>query len=127
MTRPPLGDIKPGDPVIITDPDRPRSITNGHVVKVARVWITMASGTPENPGRSYRMKRDNQSENTGYGYGGCRFATPEQHAWDQQFSAASAFLRGHGIRFDFGSEWGQPYRQIQLAAILRSATEETTR
>jgi hypothetical protein len=120
--RPLLGDIKPGDPVIVTDPDRNGSKAAAHVVKAARVWIEIkADDSP----RKWRMRRDTQNENTGFGFGGHRFATTAQHAWDQRFEEAHAYLTELGIKFRPGSLWSASEKRIQLADLIRATTEET--
>jgi hypothetical protein len=124
VTRPSLPKLNPGDPVIITDPDHPGSKAEGHVVKAARVWVTIATGTPDNPGREYRMTLNGQSENTGYGYGGLRFATPEQHAYDTALHEAKRALSEAGIGLRYGSPWRDGVRLMALAEFIR--THETS-
>lgn len=119
--RPALGDLKPGEPVIVIDARSREPEIRAHVVKAARVWIEIkADDSP----RTWRMRRDTQNENTGYGYGGNRFATVEQRAWDRRFAAADAYLTELGITFRSGALWGAPEKRVQLADMIR-ATEET--
>lgn len=119
-----LGDIQPGDPVIITDPNRKGVRIDGRVLKVARVWITLqAAGY----GRTWRMRRDTQSESTGYGWGGLRFVTAEQDAWNQRYEEADAYLAELGIEFRSGRLWSAPEKRIQLADMIRAATEGTVK
>jgi len=120
--RPLLGDIKPGDLVLVTDPDRSGSKTAAHVVKAARVWIEIkADDSP----RKWRMRRDTQNENTGFGYGGHRFVTAEQRTWDQRLEEADAYLAELGIGFRPGRLWSASEKRIQLADMIRATTEET--
>lgn len=115
--RPELGDVKPGDPVIITDPDRRGAQTSAHIVKASRVWIEIqADDSP----RRWRMRRDTQNENTGFGYGGHRFVTVEQHAWDQRLNQADAYLTELGIEFRPGRLWSASEKRIQLADMIRA-------
>lgn len=118
--RPELGDIKVGDPVIITSRGYRQETVEAHVFKAARVWITLQeSNQPESRTRMWRMRRDTQDENTGYGCAPS-FATLEQHAWDQRAEVARQFLREQGISIDFTSQWYKPERRIQLADIIRA-------
>lgn len=123
--RPDLGDIKPGDPVIVTDPDRAgrqtERQTRAHVVKASRVWIEIKADDSQ---RTWRMRRDTQNENTGFGYGGHQFVTAEQHAWDQRLAEADAYLTELGIEFRPGRLWSATEKRIQLADMIRTATEE---
>lgn len=119
-----LGDIQPGDPVIVIDPNRRGAQTSAHVVKAARVWIEIkADDSP----RKWRMRRDTQNENTGYGYGGHRFVTAEQDAWNQRYEEADAYLAELGIEFRSGRLWSAPEKRIQLADMIRAATEGTVK
>ena len=123
--RPDLGILNPGDPVVITDPDRRQNRrTEGFVVKAARVWVTIADGIPDD-GRAYRrewrMRRDTQTENTGFGHGGRRFATVEQDDWDQELADADRYLSEQGIALRGSSPWREPHRRRQLADLIRSA------
>lgn len=124
--RPELGDVKPGDPVIVTDPSiRFRDPeTRAHVVRASRVWIEIkADDSP----RTWRMRRDTQNENTGVGYGGHRFATVEQHAWGERLNQANTYLAELGIEFRPGCLWGASEKRIQLADMIRAATERPPR
>lgn len=122
MTRPQLGPLKPGDPVIVTNPDRPRSEPmQAHVVKAARVWIDLRETDQVGSfARTWRMRRDTQNEATGYGHGGQRFATPDQYDWDRRLADADAFLREQGIELRIGGAWREPHRRLQLAELLRT-------
>lgn len=123
MPRPELGPIAAGDPVVITDPDRRDAEQSGFVVKVARVWITVGLGSPDDGHSSrmtYRMRRDSQSQATGFGHGGHRFATPEQHAWDQRLKAANRYLREQGVDLRSDSPWRSDERRLILANLLRA-------
>jgi hypothetical protein len=130
MPRPVLDSLRPGDPVIVTDPER-RSAPpmEAHVVKAARVWITIAVGSADD-GQPYRrewkMRRDTQNEANSYGWGGCQFVTPEQHAWDQQADAARRFLAGQGIDLRSDSPWRGGDRLLRLADLLNTITAAPT-
>lgn len=126
MDRPELGQLSLNDPVVIIDPDRRGATAEGFVVKAARVWITVAEGAPDD-GRTWRtewrMRRDTQSQSTGYGHGGRRFATAEQHEWDDRLVEARQFLFEQGVELRMGSEWSSPNRQVQLASLIRAALD----
>lgn len=116
MSRPELGDIQPGDRVIVSDPDRKSYLREGTVVKAARVWITISLEESPTWTREVKMRRDHQNEGRTYGYGGLRFDTPEQRAWDVQDRAAKIFLDGQGIRLEPRSPW---YRdRLTLANLI---------
>jgi len=123
MSRPPLGELKPGDPVIVTI-HRRRTWTEvrAHVVKAAPVWITLEESDSAQPG-VWRMRRSTQS--AGHGPYDSQFVTIEQYVWDQALTDAQTFLREQGITVRHGSRWHSDAGQIRLAAILRTIAEET--
>ncbi len=123
MERPTLGTLKIGDPVIVIDPDARRAEMRefpGEVIKVGRAWVTVRPSW----GGDIRFRMSSQSVEPGYGHGGYRFVTPEQHAYDERMTAARRILSDAGIRFDFDS----PFRdddaaQIVAACVALESTE----
>nr|BEK71358.1 hypothetical protein KPHV_85850 [Kitasatospora purpeofusca] len=118
--RPPLGNIQPGDPVVVIDPDQRGAQTAAHIAKAARVWLEIQA---DDSLRRWRMRRDTQNENTGFGYGGHRFVTVEQHSWDRRFEEATAYLADLGIMFHPGRKWSAPERRIRLADMIRALAD----
>lgn len=100
--RPPLGAVKIGTPVTVTDPNaRANQRTDASIIKASPVWLTIQETdvTGRSP-RTWKMRRDSQNEATGYGHGGCYFRTTEQQAWENATNHAYAYLRDYGIRVD---------------------------
>lgn len=110
--RPPLGDIKVGDKVLVRT-DRPNRDYEGVVIKVARVWITVAR--VGNEWSQDRFRKDTQLTGDAYGLS-TWFETPEQYAWARRESAAYAFLREQKIDV-FTGPWAK--RRLELANIIR--------
>lgn len=116
--RPPLGDIKPGDKIIIF-----RRLVRGgeeiqaEVTKVGRVWITAVKSSGY--GAEYRFRKDDQTDGSKEGYRTV-FRTPEQHAWVQRALAAEEFLKEAGIRVNkFEQEGRYVDNKVTLANIIR--------
>lgn len=129
-TRPQLGRPKPGDPVIVTvNSYRQTRHVDAKITKVGRTWIEMAeTDNVRSQAKTWRMHMESQYETAGPNPRGDSFATPEQHAWDEQRAAADRYLRDQGITLDSGSPWRTPERWFRLAEILRAAepdSEET--
>lgn len=120
--RPSLGDIKPGDPVIVTRRGyRTRTNVEAHVTKTARVWITLQeTNQVASLAKTWRMRRDTQNEGSGSATQDS-FATPEQHAWDQCIDDADRYLREQGIEVRHSSDWYPAHRRMQLADLIRAA------
>ena len=94
--------LKPGDKVFVrrTAQDmRGRSADQWYipaeVVKAARVWITIK--TTDQWLREYRMRRDKQSETSGYGASDRSFVTPEQREYDDRIAEINAVIDAAGV------------------------------
>jgi hypothetical protein len=116
---PPAGDLHPNQEVIVKTGGNhalhnPSRRVAARIETVARVWITIRGES----GRTWRMRRDTQSENTGYGVGGARFRTIEQDQWEAIQRAAFDYLAEQGIEIKPGSRWRG--REVEVAGILRS-------
>lgn len=124
-TRPELGELKVGQTVIVRRSGDLRHVVEegryvkAEVVKANRVWIEIDQIDAPYP-RTWRMRRDTQNEGTGTSYV-ARFATVEQHAWDQRQEAAFSVLRGNGIRIENGSPWRG--REAELADLLTRSVD----
>lgn len=128
--RPKLGELKPGQPVVVRrspNDGRGRKPEDRHipavVTKVARVWATI-EGTGDSQYRPavWRMRLDSQDEGSQYSGMNASFATLEQHAWDETASWARAVLRDNGIDIRMNSPWRG--REIELADIISKMTQE---
>lgn len=135
MERPALGTLRPGDPVVLIDPDHhcyhPGDGTYpASVVKVARVWVTVRRDVG---GAEIKLRMDSQSQETGYGHGGYRFVTPEQRAYDERMRAARQTLTDAGVRLDYHSPFSsddaatlalaERVAQIVAARVVTETTE----
>jgi hypothetical protein len=129
MSRPELGPIAEGDAVFVyqnswSSTRRADSVISAQVVKVARVWIDIASfetrETPNGavPVRTWRMRRDTQCETAGPNPVGARFVTPEQHLYNERLREARGFLRDQGITLKSESPWNSDERLVQLADLI---------
>lgn len=121
-TRPELGELTPGQPVMVRrSPNdmRGRKPEDRYipavVVKAARVWVDL-EGTEEIWKRTWRMRRDTQDEGTQYSVSNARFLTLEQHAWQETRDWALAVLQEHGLTVESRSPWRG--REIELADLL---------
>lgn len=120
--RPEAGELEPGQPVMVR---RDRNDMRGRppeeryipavVVKAARVWIDL-EGMDGSWRRTWRMRRDTQTEGSQYTGSDASFATLEQHAWDEAAHRAANVLRDHGLTVERTSPWRG--REIQLADLL---------
>lgn len=122
---PELGDVSPGDELIVTvDPNarRPRRI-RVRVTKAAPVWIDVEAldGTylPEN---ARRFRRDNQSAKAGAEHWTPHFHTLEQWAYRERQSRTHEYLREVGVQAMPGSRFnGDP---VALANAVRRGLGE---
>lgn len=128
-TRPKLGELEPGQPVMVRrspNDRRGRTAEDRYipavVVKAARIWVDLARAG----GRSetWRMRRDTQDEGTQYSGSNASFATMDQHAWDETLAWARAVLKDHGLTVDPRSSWRG--REIELADILAKVNSHDT-
>lgn len=118
--RPPLGDIKVGDKVIVVRPSpKGRSVVpiEANVAKVARSWIEI-----QRPGFTamvWHMRLDTQDEgNKDYSYYNSRFLTPDQYAWEEKLRKSDATLRDAGISLHSSSPLGGPAERVRLAELV---------
>jgi hypothetical protein len=123
-TRPKLGKLEVGQPVTVCRsnndmqrrPDSERYIP-AVVAKVGRVWVDL-----EKPGseswsiRRWRMRMDDQSEDSAYTGSNASFATLEQHAWDETRNWARGVLAEQGIQIRHDSRWRG--REVELADLI---------
>lgn len=126
MSRPALPALVPGDTVYVmrsSNDMRGRSPSEraieAHVVKVARVWITV-----ETVGRwpiRRRFRLDDQHDGSEYPGSSERFLSPDQLAWEVAEHEAVRYLREQGIELSFSSPWNR--RRAQLAAVIKAATD----
>lgn len=134
-TRPALGELKPGQPVMIRqsyNDTRGRKPEDRYipavVVKASRVWIELVSTDEKRYRMSWRMRRDTQDEATQYPGSNASFATLDQHAWDETWRWARDVLIDHGIELRNRSPWRG--REIEMANLLAKVnlhdTEEGT-
>lgn len=124
--RPELGDLKPGQKVMVRRspndmrrrPDSDRYIP-AVVVKASRVWVDLArsdlSGNQLGH-RTWRMRRDTQDEGTQYSGSNDSFTTMDQHEWDETQHWARGVLRENGIDLRIGSPWNG--REVELADLI---------
>lgn len=131
--RPELGELKPGQPVMVyrssndmrwRKPEE-RAIP-AVVVKAARVWVDLKKPGDDVATWSiyrWRMRRDTQDEGTPYIGSNASFATLEQHAWDETQSWARGYLEENGIRVEHRSKWHG--REVELADIISQGTDRT--
>jgi hypothetical protein len=124
--RPELGDLKPGQKVMVRrSPNDMRHRPDSDwyipavVVKAARVWVDLSrsdlSGNQLGH-RTWRMRRDTQDEATQYSGSNDSFATLDQHEWDETQHWARGVLEDNGIRIDHSSPWRG--RQVELADLI---------
>jgi hypothetical protein len=92
------GELKPelfvavGMEITVFDPDSRWTASSLHtevVTKVARVWITTDKG------RRFRLDRQNEGQD--FGWGGYHFRTAEQYAYEWRIKEAWAVLAEHGL------------------------------
>lgn len=126
MPRPELGELKPGQPVMVRRsanemrrrPPEERYIP-AQVVKASRVWIELkAAETAPDAQRwmTWRMRRDTQNEGTQYSGSDASFATTEQHEWDQTQAWAWGVIKDNGLTVEPRSPWRG--REQELADLL---------
>jgi hypothetical protein len=123
-TRPELGELKPGQKVMVYR--SPNDMRNRKpeekaipavIVKASRVWIEI-----EKPGveswsvNRWRMRRDTQDEGTQFSGSDYRFVTLEQHEWNETRTWALGVLKDHGLSVEPRSRWAG--REAELADIL---------
>jgi len=132
--RPELGELKPGQPVMVyrspndmrrRQPEE-RAIP-AVVVKAARVWVDLQKAgeedLPEWSVNRWRMRRDTQDEATQFSGSNCRFVTLEQHDWEETRRWALGFLRENGIEIRTSGKWHG--REVELADIISAGTDRT--
>lgn len=102
--RPPLPPLAVGDELLVIRSNGGRGRTPepvvGEVVKVGRVWVTVLTGGEQMRGSRYHEQRyriETQRTENGTNYND-RFATREQHAFDEALAAVEAVLRDAGVR-----------------------------
>lgn len=120
-TRPPLGDLKPGDEVFVRrSANDMQGRSNGslyipaRVAKASRVWIEIEV---EGSWKTYRMRRDTQDEATQYSGSNSSFRTPEQKQWEVRQADGRRFLDEQGITLQMRSPWLG--REAELADVIR--------
>lgn len=124
-TRPPLGELKPGQKVMVRRsandmrrrPAEDRYIP-AHVVKVGRVWATIAATEKV---IEWRMRMDVQNEASPYSGSDSSFLTLEQYAWEETRTWALGVLGAMKIDILPGSPWRG--REVELADLLTRATQ----
>ena len=131
--RPELGELKPGQPVVVyRSPNdmrgrKPEDRTiPARIVKANRVWIEIETADyvqSQIGHRTWRMRRDSQNEGTQYSGSNDRFVTVPQHEWEETKYWAYGFLRENGIDLRSGSKWSG--REVELADIISAATDRT--
>lgn len=129
-TRPALGELTPGQPVMVRrsandmrgrkDAERYIPAT---VTKAARVWVDL-EGMEGARKRTWRMRRDTQDEGTQYTGSDASFLTMDQYAWTETRDWALAVLKDHGIDLRSNSPWRG--REIELADILAKVDPHDT-
>jgi hypothetical protein len=132
-TRPELGELKPGQEVIVrrsSNDTRGRDPEENYIpaviTKVARVWIELEKpGVAEWHTRRWRMRRDTQDEGSQYSGSNASFATREQHEWDMTRAWAFGVLRDNGIRLDYDSVWTG--REQELADLISKGEKNDDR
>lgn len=125
QTRPELGDLTPEQPVMVRRspndmrrrPPEDRWIP-ARVVKVGRVWIDL-EGVDDGWPKTWRMRRDTQSEGTQYSGSNASFATLDQHQWDETMAWARSVLKDNGIDLRNDSPWRG--REVELADLVAKA------
>lgn len=127
--RPKLGDLEPGQKVMVRRSSldqRGRKPEDRYVpavvVKAARVWVELKrADLPESAlgHRHWRMRRDTQDEATQYSGSNASFATLDQHEWDKARNWAHGVLQENGIRLDHSSPWRG--REVELADMISHA------
>lgn len=94
MIKPPLGNLKVGDQVVVY---RRTGIVPGEVTKIGRVWVTIAVDVSR---REKRFSLATQVEEHSYG-AGAAFRTADQHEHKQRLQAAWEVLWARGLhRFE---------------------------
>lgn len=127
--RPKLGELKPGQPVMVyRSPNDMRGrkpedrAVPAEVVKAARVWVDLKHAD-QAIGRTWRMRHDTQDEGTRYSGSNARFVTIEQYEWEETRRWALGFLWENGINVQRGSTWDG--REVELADIISAGTDRT--
>lgn len=129
-TRPALGELTVGQPVMVRrSPNDMRGRKGAdryipaRVTKVARVWVTIES-TEDSRYRPavWRMRLDTQDEGTQYSGLNASFLTMDQHAWTETRDWALTVLKDHGIDLRSNSPWRG--REIELADILAKVGQD---
>lgn len=120
MPKPELGKLTVGQRVLVLPEPRNsydvQEPINAEITKVGRAWVEMRPVTGHG---FWRMRIDSQNQATGYGYGGDRFVTPEQHAWERRMRAARKVLSAAGIYPECGSAWLDDERTLALAEFVQ--------
>ena len=131
-TRPELGELTVGQPVMVRRssndmrrrPPEQRYIP-ATVVKVGRVWVTLEGQEPGwRSSRQWRMRLDTQNEASQYSGSNASFLTMDQHAWEETASWAMAVIRDHGLTVESRSPWRG--REIELADLLAKVDPHDT-
>lgn len=124
-TRPELGTLKVGDPVLIIPPHNVYKSAvdpiEATVTKVARLFVTLTetNSTGRSP-RTWRMRMSTQHEDSNYSHYD-RFVTPDQYAWDTRQSTARQYLFEVGVSIDSRSPHrGDTSFSLTLANLLRA-------
>ncbi|WP_030248001.1 hypothetical protein [Streptomyces sp. NRRL S-455] len=126
MTRnglPQLGDVNPGDELVVIDDPSSRNLrtVRVRVTKVAPVWIDVESVDGSRLSES-RFRRDNQSAKAKPEHWTACFYTLEQWAWKERNARAHRYLREIGVSADLGSRFsGDP---LTLANVIRRGLGE---
>ncbi len=120
--RPPLGEIKAGDEVIVETGNWHRGTfepIKARISKASRVWIELVEISDKRWRHSWRMRRDTQNAgNKDYPQNGDRFLTPEQYSWEQKLKEANDALRAVGIRIDPGTALDTPASRVWLSVRI---------
>lgn len=121
--RPELGDLKPGQRVMVrrsANDQRGRKPEDRYipavVVKAARVWVELDRVEGRGYPSTWRMRRDTQDEGSNYSGSNASFATLDQHEWDKARDRAFRILQDNGIRLDSSSLWRG--REVELADLI---------
>jgi predicted deacetylase len=112
--------LEVGQPVMVTDGyGRTVEPKTGTVLKVARVWVTVAIPSYGNSVIERAFRMDNQTDGGQSAYCG-RFYTMDQWAARKRLNEATKYLQEQGISVNIGSPWRG--REVELADIIRAAT-----
>ena len=123
MPRPELGKVALDDELLVIEKQYNGSDKvpiKACVIKAGPVWIEMIElYQVRSMARTWRMRRDNQSESANPSPYTTRFATSEQHTWDR-VEAADAYLEQVKMTPNPASHWHTPERRLILANLLRT-------